>query len=219
MRGFDVLTVKLYPRQVIFPTIGCIPVIQEVIRILHSASAHYQDLLIHCFSAGSYQFGEIFAQLNDESFLSQISDDADPKYSIENAIKGVIMDSAINLKGCAPGIGHAMMPNSPFLSKGIELAVKGHMKLSYSLANKYYKRASDFCHGNYLTHAPALIIASERDQIATSAMSRHYFDLWTKSGVPTTMKIFPESEHVKHFVKYPEEYSLEIDNLLKCLSN
>lgn len=217
-KGFDVLTVKMDPHQLLLPKYGSIPLIQDVVRFLYSVSSVYPDFVLHCFSVGAYQFGEILNHLNDPEFMKTIrkesKSDRDPKAAIEQAIKGIIFDSAVNLDGVATGVSRAMTAN-PVLCKSLEVAIRGHMILSHPVATKYYERASEFAHGNYLTEAPALLIASNKDLIGAPYMSEKMMEQWRNNGVSVTMKTFEDSGHVQHMHQYPSEYKAQIDTLLK----
>jgi hypothetical protein len=206
------------PHQLLLPKYGSIPLIQDVVRFLYSVSSIYPDFILHCFSVGAYQFGEMMSQLNDPEFMKTIrkesKDGRDPKVAIEKAIKGIIMDSAVNLDGVASGVSRAMTAN-PILCKSLEVAIKGHMKVSHPVATKYYERASDFAHGNYLTEAPGLLISSHKDRIGAPWMSHKLMQHWRHQGIPVTMKTFVDSGHVQHLSKYPQEYMSEVDTFLK----
>lgn len=217
-KGFDVLTVKMDPHQLLLPKYGSIPLIQDVVRFLYSVSSVYPDFILHCFSVGAYQFGEMFSQLHDQEFMKTIrkesKDDRDPKTAIEKAIKGIIFDSAVNLDGVAQGVSRAMTDN-PVLCKSLEMAIKGHMVVSHPVATKYYERASEYAHGNYLTDAPGLLVVSEKDRIGAPFMSQKLMQQWKNNGISVSMKTFADSGHVQHLSKYPTEYNFEVDSFLK----
>ena len=208
------------PSQFLLPNYGSIPMIQDLVRFLYSVSKIYPDVVLHCFSVGAYQFGEMLAQLNDPEFLETVrakNTDEDPKSMIERVIKGIIFDSPVNLDGIAKGISRAMTANS-VLCKTLETAVDTHLKIARPVATVYYERASDFAHENRMTQAPGLLLVSEKDHIGAPEMSMKLMDKWIANGIDVRMKIFEKSGHVQHFAKYPVEYKNEVDSFLKKLN-
>lgn len=216
-RGFDVLTVKTTPYQFLFPKVGAQVLIKDLIKFLYAHSHHYPELVLHCFSVGAYSFGEFMNHLNDPEFMKTIekqSSERDPKKTIEQAIKGIIFDSAVNLQGIARGVSRSIT-NQELPRQAIEQTIKGHLKLSYHVATKHYEKASVFAHGNYLNKAPALVMVSNKDQIGERTMNEHLIKCWQDNGIDVSFKVFQNSGHVQHLNKYPEEYTGEIDSFLK----
>lgn len=216
-KGFDVLTVKMSPQQLLIPKLGSIPLIQDVVKFMYAVSPNYPDMLLHCFSVGAYQFGEIMAHLNDPAFMSQIaratSSSSDPKETIEKAIKGIIFDSAVNLNGIPEGVSKAISLN-PLVYKPLEYYIKGHLALAHPIATKFYNRASDYAHGNYLP-APGLFFSSHKDTIGAPWMAAKIGAQWRSRGIDVREKVFDDSHHVQHLTKYDSEYRGEVDNFLK----
>lgn len=56
------------------------------------------------------------------------------------------------------------------------------------------------------TKSPALIFCSKVDPVGTEAYARKLMLDWKSRGINVTLKCFDDSEHVKHYLKYPEEY-------------
>lgn len=219
-KGFDVLTVKMNASQLLLPTYGSIPMVQDLVKFLYSVSKIYPDVVLHCFSVGAYQFGEMLAQLNDPEFLETVrakNTDEDPKSMIERVIKGIIFDSPVNLAGIAKGVSRAVTDN-PALCQTLETAIDTHLKIARPVATVYYERASEYAHGNSMTHAPGLLMVSEKDHIGAPEMSRKLMDQWLAHGIDVKMKVFESSGHVQHFAKYPVEYKNEVDSFLTKLN-
>ena len=216
-KGFDVLTVKMSPQQLLLPKVGSIPLMQDVVKFMYAVSSNYPDMVLHCFSVGAYQFGEIMAHINDHEFMGQIAkateSSSDPKVTLENLIKGIIFDSAVSFEGIPEGVSKAFSLN-PALYKPLEWYIRGHLKVAYPIATKWYIRASDYAHGNYL-NAPGLFFTSEKDTIGAPWMSAKIGTMWRSRGIDVKEKVFPDSSHVQHMHKYETEYRKEVDDFLK----
>ena len=228
-KGFDVLTVKMSPYQLLLPKQGSISLVQDLIKFLYAINPHYPDLILHCFSVGAYEFGEILAQINDQEFMDKIktdhmrnlmpgpnqgSESLDPKSQIEKSIKGVIFDSAVAFEGIAAGVSRSITLN-PTAVKALEVSINTHLRLAHNFATKYYERASDWAHSNYLHHAPGLIMASESDLIGSRFMAERVAKGWKNKGVDVSTHFFPNSGHVQHMAKYTDEYQGAVDRFLK----
>ncbi|RWS03130.1 Transmembrane protein 53-like protein [Dinothrombium tinctorium] len=216
-RGFDVLTVKMSPYQFLVPSIGAKNLITDLLKFLYTSRKHYKDIILHCFSVGGYEYGEMLTQLQDKNYLKQISMNSSEsenqvKSQIDKLIKGIIMDSPVNIHGAPNGIARAITDNS-FLVKFVENAINYHLKVAYPIATKHYMEASDNAHSNYIK-APSLFFASEADPIGMPWMSLKLKECWEKLGIPVDFKCFKNSGHVQHFPMYPEEYTKNIDNFL-----
>ncbi|KAI1297676.1 Transmembrane protein 53 [Halotydeus destructor] len=218
-RGFDVLTVKMTPYQFLLPTMGSHVLVQDLIRFLYALSTHYPEYVLHCFSVGAYEFGEILAHLNDEKFISSIKlqADHDPKEIILRSIKGVVMDSAVSFEGIASGVATSISAN-PVVNKSLESYIRTHLKLMHPVATKYYKAAANQAYSSPLTQAPALLMYSNRDKIGSRAGNEYLRDCWKSNGIKVSTKLFDKSAHVQHHSKYPQEYINEIDNFLGQVS-
>lgn len=83
-RGFDVLTVKTEPIELLFPTRGSHPIAKNLISFLNEAVKQYPDVLVHAFSVGAYQFGELLVQMQNRKnqFKPEVID------SVKTSIKG-----------------------------------------------------------------------------------------------------------------------------------
>jgi predicted alpha/beta hydrolase family esterase len=55
--------------------------------------------------------------------------------------------------------------------------------------------------------APALLITSKPDPVSTPEFIAEIAQNWQSNGVDVTVKVFEDSPHIKHFQKYPEEYT------------
>lgn len=215
-RGFDVLTVKMTPYQFLLPKIGSHVLVKDLIKFLYAISPHYPEFVLHCFSVGAYEFGEMLTHLKDDEFMETIAkfdNGRDPRRTIESSIKGIIFDSAVNLEGIPSGVSRSISSNET-VAKAIESSIRGHLKLAYPVATKYYQVASKNVHENHL-HAPALVIVSDKDKIGARHMNEELVKGWRKNGIDVSMQVFKDSAHVQHMNKYPAEYSSAVDVFLK----
>ncbi|RWS20983.1 Transmembrane protein 53-like protein [Leptotrombidium deliense] len=222
-RGFDVLTVKLTPNKLLVPTLGSKKLITDLLKLLYASSKHYEDIVLHCFSVGAYEFGEMLTQLKDNNYLKQIvsfdkitQSEMNPKTIIERRIKGIILDSPVNVDGIGIGVSRAMSAN-PVIVQTLKTMINAHLKLSYNFATKYIIEAVENAHNNYLK-VPSLIITSEKDKIGTPEMSLKLKHCWEQLGIPVDFKCFKNSGHVQHYAVYPDEYTNNIDNYLSKIN-
>ncbi|KAH9372562.1 hypothetical protein HPB48_008720 [Haemaphysalis longicornis] len=63
--GFDVLTVRTLPLQLAFPASGAQVVARKLLEFLLS-HPNYSRLVVHGFSVGGYQFGEVLVQMRKQ---------------------------------------------------------------------------------------------------------------------------------------------------------
>lgn len=101
-------------------------------------------------------------------------------------------------------IPFALFPKNPIMQSLVRSFLFVHLKL-YRALQVHYKDAID----NYLEHratAPALFFASKVDPIGTEAFIESVAKRYKERKIDVTYKCFPDSPHIKHFQKYPEEY-------------
>jgi hypothetical protein len=127
-RGFDVLTVRTSPLDLLLPPIGGRIVAKNLVKALSELNSQYNEIVIHAFSVGGYQFGETLVQLRAE----------DENRNILNSIKGVILDSMVFIEDCAPGVSRAITLN-PIVQPMIESSIYGFLKLFHNISVKNYK--------------------------------------------------------------------------------
>jgi pimeloyl-ACP methyl ester carboxylesterase len=80
-----------------------------------------------------------------------------------------------------------------------------HLKLHSKLIQHFDDGLGHFLLN--LSKAPALLITSKPDPICPPEYLAEIAENWQKIGVDVTVKVFEDSPHVKHFQKYPEEYT------------
>lgn len=200
-RGFDVLTVNMAPKDLLFPASGSQVTATNLLDYLKENN--YEDVLFHAFSVGAYFMGEMFVKVRDN----------DDKYKgILPAIQGVILDSAVDFEGIPTGFPRALTKN-PITVTVLEWYIATHLAVMYNVATKHYLRSSKNFHNTPL-RCPALIISSESDKVGSPRQNYLLGESWQLRGVDVKYKTFKDSKHVSHMYQHPEEYTAEIDSFL-----
>ena len=130
-RGFDVLTVRTSPLDLLLPPIGGRIVAKNLVKALSELNSQYNEMVVHIFSVGGYQFGETLSQLQSNEDYNKIL----------NSIKGVIFDSCVFTEDCAPGLSRAITLN-PIVQPVIESSISVFLKLFEKISVKNYEKAS-----------------------------------------------------------------------------
>ncbi|CAG2116469.1 unnamed protein product [Medioppia subpectinata] len=206
-RGFDVLTVKTSPLELIFPTRGSQKVAENVMNFMHEKRSDYPSVVVHAFSVGAYQFGEVLVHLQRNGTV--LAD-------LAHTVKGVIVDSVADMNVIPVGLSRAVTKNSA-LRAVFKAMISTHMKLFYSIATKHYAASSE-AYKNNVFRCPSLIICSKRDIVGNAEDNRKVMDRWRENNIEVQWKCFENSTHVGHLHKYPEEYKHEIDSFLKKIN-
>ncbi|XP_071441985.1 uncharacterized protein l(2)k09913 isoform X2 [Hetaerina americana] len=205
--GFDVLTVKLTPWQLLWPVQGSQIVAGELVSFLHHNKG-YSTLFLHGFSIGGYLWGEA---------LSHIVDDKEGRYKpILDRIVGHVWDSAADLQDIPIGFSRAMFPTNAVLRAGLERYARYHLKTFHDAATSHYIRSSQMFH-NALVRSPALMLFSKADPVGTVESNMSVKMDWEALGVKVYTKCWEDSAHVCHFVKYQKEYLSELNLFLGSL--
>lgn len=143
------------------------------------------------------------------------SQDPDKYGKIPNRIIGQVWDSVTHPSYAIVAIPLAYFPNSKFMQSLTRGLFWFYSKLFKSLWNLISDGIDNFC--DDLARAPALIFSSKVDNIGTCQFAEEVVRRWRANGVDVTYKCFPDSEHVKHFKKYPEEYLCLLHNHWKLV--
>lgn len=201
--GFDVLTVRTLPLQLAFPTTGAQVVAQRLLDFLVS-HPNYSRLVVHGFSVGGYQFGEVLVRIRKEQGrYAQLL----PRF------KAQVYDSLVDYQGIPRGFPTALT-NSPVLRKLLEWAILVQRTLLYPVSTVHWKASSQAFHQNLLT-CPALMINSRRDQVASVEDNLRVANSWRQRGTEVSFCVFDDSKHVQHMGRYPDRYSGEVLRLLR----
>jgi len=191
--GFDVLTVRITPKQLLLPKL-IEPVIQkELLPVLLSAG--HQEKLIHGFSVGGYVFARMLHHLY-----------AHPEGSkVISSMKAQVWDSVVDVNGVSIGVSKSVFGKNRVPQQLLQSYIDFHMKVFHSIATKYYEMAHEVFYENPLK-APALFLNSERDLISTMNVIQDVNKVWEKKGIPCERRFWPDTQHVGHMRAYPEEY-------------
>lgn len=196
--GFDVLTVRTHPMQLVLPKSGAQAVAQMVLDFL-SDNPGYQKLAVHGFSVGGYQFGEVLIKIQR---AGQRYIDLLPRFRAQ------VYDSLVDYQGIPSGFPTALT-KSPFLRKVLEVLFHVHGIVMYPWATTYYKASSRAFHDNLVT-CPALMINSKQDSVSCLDACLRVADSWRKKGIDVTFVTFDDSKHVQHMGMYPEQYATKV---------
>lgn len=210
-RGFDVLTLRTNPIDMMLPAIGSRKNAQDLLNYLTSKENNYSNIVVHGFSVGAYQFGEVLIKLRKilDSKDKQVSSQGE---KIVSQIKGLIFDSAADVHNAPSGLSRSVAREG-FNADLIKLAIKFYLTLFYPLATRYYYKSATAFYNNFLL-CPALLLFSEHDKIADAKSNYALAEKWKKRGVTMYMKEFDRSRHVTHLHQYPEEYEKQIETFL-----
>lgn len=203
-KGFDVMTVRISPAQLLWPTLSNSIVEKELMPILRDSD--HKTSLVHGFSVGGYVFGQMLRLANEN-----------PKEygPIMNTMIGQIWDSVVDINGTAIGVSKSVFPKSKFLQKSLENYINFHMNLLHNVATKHYFVSHEHFYNKPLK-APALFLCSEKDQISTMDVIQAVQDIWTKdNGIKCSTKLWENTPHVGHMQRHPDEYKAIVTEFLK----
>ncbi|XP_065307834.2 transmembrane protein 53 isoform X1 [Dermacentor albipictus] len=201
--GFDVLTVRTLPLQLAFPTSGAQVVAKWLLDFLVN-HPNYSRLVVHGFSVGGYQFGEVLVKIRK----------AGGDYNgVLPRFKAQVYDSLVDYEGIPKGFPTALTRN-PVVCKVLELMIHLQRLVLYPLSTVHWKASSRAFHENPLT-CPALMINSKRDQVASIEDNLRVANQWRQRGTDVTFCTFDDSKHVQHMGLYPDLYCGEVLRLLR----
>ncbi|CAM6001533.1 unnamed protein product [Sphagnum balticum] len=227
-RGFDVLTVKTSPWDLLFPKNGARKIAQRCVQSLEKDLPDYPSIILHAFSVGGYQFGEMLIQMQEDENKKTIQDrDSSTSTTATNfdntgstgsaklqpRIKGIVFDSIVSMEGISNGVSRSISSN-PVMVKFLKSAIEAHMVVFKNFSTKFYLGASDAVWGNWL-RVPALVLAGQNDRIGTADINKKLSETWKGLGIDTTFKCWEKSGHVQHLPRHPVEYQETIDSFLR----
>jgi len=138
-RGFDVLTVRTSPIDLLLPPIGGQVVASNLVKYLTEINPQYNEVVIHAFSVGGYQYGEILLKLRSSDKYKAICD----------SLKGIIIDSMVHVEDAAPGLSRAITRNF-ILQPLLEASIAGFLALTKSISMDNYRKSSNEIFENFL---------------------------------------------------------------------
>ncbi|XP_054155482.1 transmembrane protein 53-A-like [Oppia nitens] len=205
-RGFDVLTVRTSPLDLLMPPIGGMTVARNVVNSLHELSGHYNEIVVHIFSVGGYQFGLTLQQLTSSPVNSYLVD----------LIKGIVIDSFVYPDDCAPGLSRAITKH-PLVQPMIEQSIYVFLWLFKNICVKYYDMAVD-AFANPRAKYSGLFLYSKDDLVSNVATNDYLVDIWRRAGHNVRSKCWDRSTHVLHYRDHQQEYEDELDAFIKSLN-
>ncbi|XP_015792272.1 transmembrane protein 53 [Tetranychus urticae] len=211
--GFDVLTVYTNPIDFLLPTVGTQKTAQNLVDYLVTEGNKYSDIVIHGFSVGAYEFGEILIILNKALEKSEANS---AYHKLIDTIRGMVFDSAVDVSGAPIGVSRSV-GGETFLADAIQIVMRFYMWLASPVATKHYVASSKMFHNNFL-RCPALLLFSKQDAISDTKVNMDLAEEWKNLGINVTVKDFNHSRHVTHYRKYPDLYGKQIDDFITKLS-
>ncbi|KAH7968178.1 hypothetical protein HPB52_006429 [Rhipicephalus sanguineus] len=175
-------------------------------RLLDFLVSHpnYSRLVVHGFSVGGYQFGEVLVKIRKEG----------GDYSaVVPRFKAQVYDSLVDYQGIPKGFPTALTRNQ-VLRKVLELMIRLQRLVLYPVSTVHWKASSRAFHDNLLT-CPALMINSKRDQVASIEDNLRVANGWRQKGTDVTFCTFDDSKHVQHMGRYPDLYCSEVLRLFR----
>ena len=123
------LTVRTSPLDVLLPPIGSQIVANNLVQCLSELNNHYNEVVVHAFSVGGYQFGETLLKLKHQQRIQTL-----------NSIKGLVLDSMVFTSDCAPGLSRAITLH-PIFQPIIENSIHYFLKMFRNISVKNYEKS------------------------------------------------------------------------------
>ncbi|KRF79631.1 uncharacterized protein l(2)k09913 isoform X2 [Drosophila virilis] len=193
--GFDVMVVHITPWQLLWPAKGTQMVAAETLKFLENNKS-YAPIVMHGFSVGAYQMGEI---------MLQMSRDMDRYGSILDRFVCQIWDSAADITEIPVGLPKSIFPKNERMQSALRNYTLYHLRTFHNQATIHYMRSSQMFHSTLLK-APALFFVSENDPIGPPSSNQAVRENWERANIKVTFKCWPRSQHAAHLIKHREEY-------------
>ncbi|XP_002736927.1 uncharacterized protein LOC100375583 [Saccoglossus kowalevskii] len=208
-KGWDVLTVKIKPSQLLLPSKGSHIVAENVVNFVQHEDRQNQPLMIHAFSVGAYLYSEMLLK------MQQLAESETQLHQFYQRVMGQIYDSGVDMEDIPEGLSKAVAKH-PMMQLSFQKLIEGYMKVAWKMSVKYYAKASTNFH-NIPVSAPALLIYSDNDPVSTPKLNEKIARKWRANHDNSiTLKCFEGSHHVSHMYKYPDDY---LDTLNKFVNN
>jgi len=200
-KGFDVMTVRITPTQLLLPTKTNRIVETELLPLL--ASSDHPKSIVHGFSVGGYVFAQMLRIAHEQ-----------PEYNpVIAKMVGQIWDSVVDVQGTAIGVSKSVFPNSRLAQKLLKDYIDAHMKLMYGVSTKHYYQAHDYFYDRPLK-APALFLNSFNDPISPMDVIQGLQQVWIRGGLKVSTKAWENTPHVGHMQRHPDEYKKAVNQFL-----
>ncbi|XP_032591314.1 uncharacterized protein LOC6560008 isoform X2 [Drosophila grimshawi] len=193
--GFDVMVVHITPWQLLWPAKGTQVVAAETLKFLENNKS-YAPIVMHGFSVGAYQLGEI---------MLQMSRDMDRYGSILDRFVCQIWDSAADITEVPVGVPKSIFPRNERMQVALRNYTLYHMKTFHNQATIHYMRSSQMFHSTLLK-APALFFVSDNDPIGPPSSNHAVRENWERANIKVTFKCWQKSQHAAHYIKHRDEY-------------
>ncbi|XP_055850410.1 uncharacterized protein LOC129914973 isoform X2 [Episyrphus balteatus] len=193
--GYDVLVVHITPWQFIWPTKGTQLVAADTLKFLENNST-YSPIVVHGFSVGAYQFGEMMLIMSRDMKRYQ---------PILDRMISQVWDSAADITEIPVGLPKSIFPKNPRMESALRNYVLYHLKKFNNQATVHYVRSSQMFHSTLLK-APALFLTSKNDLIGPVSSNRAVSDNWERANIKVEFKIWENSLHAAHYIRHRDEY-------------
>ncbi|XP_034478397.1 uncharacterized protein LOC117784699 isoform X2 [Drosophila innubila] len=203
--GFDVMVVHITPWQLLWPTKGTQVVAAETLKFLENNKS-YAPIVMHGFSVGAYQMGEI---------MLQMSRDMDRYGSVLDRFACQIWDSAADITEIPVGLPKSIFPKNERMQSALRNYTLYHMKTFHNQATIHYMRSSQMFHSTILK-VPALFFVSDNDPIGPPSSNQAVRENWERANIKVTFKCWQRSQHAGHLMKHRDEY---LEALFQHLEN
>ncbi|KAG4074573.1 hypothetical protein HA402_004444 [Bradysia odoriphaga] len=201
--GFDVLTVKTTPWQLLWPVGGSQVVANDLLTFLHQ-NPNYYKMVVHGFSVGAYLWGETMVKMNEDM----------EKYGkTVRRVCGQIWDSPVDYSEIPIGVPKSVFPTNTFLRNALERYIVFHMK-NMKTSTKCHLKATDQFYDTIIP-APAMFLFSLNDPMVSLRSVETCTESWQKKGLTVNLRAWDEPPHVGIFQRHPEEYQDEVKKFME----
>jgi hypothetical protein len=163
---------------------------------------NYPKIFIHSFSVGACTWG-----------VCQRMMEKNQKYEkILERVVGQVWDSVTHHEQALKGIPTGLFPSNQMLQYSVAFLLQTFFKIQKTTIENFSVSIDSFI--NNKVSSPALLIGSKVDRIARTEFLMKSMKSWQTlhEGMKVDCKIFNDSDHVKHYQKYPEEYLKTLQN-------
>ncbi|CAG5116239.1 unnamed protein product [Candidula unifasciata] len=202
--GFDVLSLKMKPAQVLIPQ-RAQNTVEQLLSVLQEPGLTKRPLMVHGFSVGGYMYGELLLKLDQQREKYQC---------IRDQLTCQVFDSPVDFEGVAPGFASVLVDNK-LAQKVIRKSLEVYLNTFKTTITSHYLRSSAAFHKNEL-RLPSLLLYSRSDPIGVDTKIEQVMKKWKAAGVPVMARCWESSPHVSHFHRHPDEY---VEAVLKFLDS
>ena len=191
------------------PPIGSQIIAQNVVDVLQVLEHQYNTIVVHIFSVGGYQFGEVLVRLKRQKNIRM------KEYLMKNW-KGLVMDSPVYPEFAPLGTSKVITSNK-IVSTLIVYLLKSYMIIFYNLSTRHYWNSWSAVK-EHPNKCPVLYLFSYNDKISDVATNWSWISEFRERGIPVLYKCWEQSHHVAHLARHPDEYRQVLSEFLKMHS-